>query len=188
MDHTLLLARHGITAWNAEKRLQGGSEVPLSPEGRRQAEALAAALATETLHRALVSALGRAQATAAAVAAARTGPPFETDRRLDEVNLGEWEGRLESELAGDPAHEAWRADPVRSRPPGGENALDVARRVAPLLDELARMPSGSRILVVGHQFTNAVIRCLLTGTPLDQVRSRYSQPAEIHRVDLPFRP
>ena len=186
MDHTLILARHGITAWNAEHRLQGGSDVPLSEEGVRQARELAGMLAAETLNRALVSTLGRARATADAIASVRQGPAFEPDPRLNEASLGEWEGRLESGLGPDPEHQAWRADPLRNRPPGGESALDVARRVAPLLDELARMPEGSRILVVGHQFTNAVIQCLLSGTPLDQVRSLNAKPAEIRRLALPI--
>ncbi|HVP38078.1 MAG TPA: histidine phosphatase family protein [Candidatus Saccharimonadales bacterium] len=184
----LLLARHGQTDWNLAHRLQGRSEVPLNAAGRGEAEALAGRLAGEPLDRALVSPLGRARETAAAVEAARPGLRFEVEPRLAEVDMGAFEGRLEAELlAADESFRAWRADPVRHGCPGGEGALDVARRVAPLLDELAAAPPGSRVLLLGHQFTNAVIQCLATGTPLDQVRSLLAPTGELRGVDLSAR-
>jgi broad specificity phosphatase PhoE len=63
----------------------------------------------------------------------------------------------------------------------------VARRVAPLLDELALSPPGTRVLLLGHQFTNAVVQCLATGIPLDQVRSLLSPTGELRRADLAHR-
>ncbi len=36
----LLLIRHGETAWNRERRMQGHIDIPLSDAGRRQAQAL----------------------------------------------------------------------------------------------------------------------------------------------------
>lgn len=188
-DHTLLLARHGQTEWNLVRRWQGRSDVPLNETGRAQALALAEQLRSEPLDRALVSPLLRARETAEAVAALRSGPGFQVEPRLLEMDPGRWEGRFDEEVeATEPeAAAAWHADPLRHGPPGGESGLDVARRVAPLLDELSAGPEGSRVLLVGHQFTLAIFTCLVTGTPLDQVRSRFLKSAELLRLRLPHR-
>jgi broad specificity phosphatase PhoE len=181
----LILARHGQTDWNLVHRMQGLADQPLNAEGRRQAHALALELAGERLDRALVSPLLRARETAAAVEASRPGLRFEVEPRLAEVNLGRFEGRLESELLEDDADfRAWRADPLRHCAPGGESAMDVARRVAPLLDGLAASPPGTGVLMLGHQFTNAVLLCLATGVPLDQVRTLLVPPGELRRAEL----
>ena len=186
----LLLARHGQTDWNAEKRLQGRTEVPLNDAGREQARALAGALEAERAvsGRALVSPLGRARDTAAILESLLPALSFEVEPRLVELDLGDWEGRLESDLAADARYQAFRSDPLRNPAPGGEGAIDVARRVAPLLDSIAAEdPGAERILLLGHQFTNAVIQCLATGRPLDQVRSAFQPPGTIRALRLPLR-
>ncbi|MBI5838358.1 MAG: histidine phosphatase family protein [Candidatus Eisenbacteria bacterium] len=183
----LLLARHGQTDWNRVHRLQGRTDVPLNDEGRRQAAALAGSLETERVDAARVSPLQRARQTAAAIEALRADVRFTEEPRLAEIHMGRWEGVLEADLAADPAYSAWRTDPVRANCPGGEGALDVARRVAPLLDELAALSPGTRVLLLGHQFTNAVILCLVGGIPLDAVRTQLAAPGEFRRTVLAHR-
>ena len=56
----LMLVRHAATAWTAQGRFQGQTDVPLSPHGCRQAAALALRLRTETLHLLYASDLQRA--------------------------------------------------------------------------------------------------------------------------------
>lgn len=183
----LLLARHGQTDWNLERRWQGRSDVPLNAAGRGQAEGLGELLRTERLDRALMSPLLRARETAREVEVRRAGPPFELEPRLMEMDPGEWEGRYDRDLEDQPAYAAWQADPIRSAPPGGESGMDVARRVAPFLDELALSPRGGRILLVGHQFCLAILACLVSGTPLSQVRSHFLASCEVKRLSLSLR-
>lgn len=57
----ILLARHGETPWNAEGRYQGQIDIPLSPIGEAQAQALGARLASVDITRAVASPLSRAQ-------------------------------------------------------------------------------------------------------------------------------
>ena len=61
---TLLLVRHGETDWNAEGRLQGHTDRPLSDFGRRQAHELAEELDGEELEAIYSSDLARARETA----------------------------------------------------------------------------------------------------------------------------
>src|SRR5258707_782347 len=60
----LCLVRHGETAWNAEGRVQGQLDIPLSPTGLAQAKAIAAALRDESFDVIYSSDLVRVQQTA----------------------------------------------------------------------------------------------------------------------------
>ena len=60
----ILLARHGETPWNAEGRYQGQIDIPLSPIGEAQAQALGERLKSVDITRAVASPLSRAQRTA----------------------------------------------------------------------------------------------------------------------------
>ena len=98
-DHTtILLIRHGETAWNAVRRLQGHIDIPLNAEGERQAAALARALAGEKLDAIVSSDLQRAMQTARAVAAQHNGLALRTDPQLRERAYGVFEGMLYNDI------------------------------------------------------------------------------------------
>jgi probable phosphoglycerate mutase len=88
---TLLLVRHGETDWNADGRLQGQTDRPLSDYGRRQARQLADELAGEEFDAVYASDLSRARETAEIVGE-RLGLPVELDAELREKDWGTWEG------------------------------------------------------------------------------------------------
>jgi len=133
---TLLLVRHGETDWNADGRLQGQTDRPLSDYGRRQARKLAEALEGEELEAIYSSDLARARETAEIVGE-RLGLPVELDPELREKDWGTWEGltaveRDRVEFAGEStqAHQ--------------ERILGALRRIA------ERHPRDCRVLVVTH--------------------------------------
>lgn len=88
---TLLLVRHGETDWNAEGRLQGHTDRPLSDYGRRQARRLAEELEGEELEAIYSSDLARAHETAEIVGE-RLGLPISLEPALREKDWGSWEG------------------------------------------------------------------------------------------------
>ena len=88
---TLLLVRHGETDWNAEGRLQGHTDRPLSDYGRGQARGLAEELEGEELEAIYASDLARARETAEIVGE-RLGLPVVLDPDLREKDWGTWEG------------------------------------------------------------------------------------------------
>ena len=88
---TLLLVRHGETDWNAEGRLQGHTDRPLSDYGRRQARRLAEELEGEELEAIYSSDLARAHETAEIVGE-RLGLPVALEPDLREKDWGTWEG------------------------------------------------------------------------------------------------
>jgi broad specificity phosphatase PhoE len=83
----LYLIRHGESQGNAERRLQGRVDLPLTPRGHRQARALAQRLAVEQIAALYASPLSRARQTADAIAG-RLGLEVVTDDRLMEYDLG----------------------------------------------------------------------------------------------------
>ena len=151
----ILLIRHGETAWNAERRLQGHLDVPLNEHGRRQAEALAAALGGEPLDAVFASDLQRAVQTAQPLAAAH-GQPVRTDASLRERCYGAFEGLLYDEIAGHfpVAHAAWQAREPDARFPAGRHVAETLRefvqRALAAVSALARSPGYRRIAVVTH--------------------------------------
>ena len=111
----ILLARHGETPWNAEGRYQGQIDIPLSPIGEAQAQALGARLASVDITRAVASPLSRAQRTAQLALGAARADMLLTEPELQEIAHGEWEGLLASEIhEKDPSRlQAWREEPNR---------------------------------------------------------------------------
>jgi glucosyl-3-phosphoglycerate phosphatase len=121
----LVLVRHGESTYNAEGRLQGQADPPLSARGRAEAEALAGLLDG----RVISSDLARARETAALLG----HPGVPTDSRLREIDVGEWEGRMLAEFPPGPEF-SWRGGPVV--PPGGEAWPELVERVGAVVDEL----------------------------------------------------
>ncbi len=156
----LLLVRHGQTDWNLEGRYQGRVDVPLNGAGREQAAQLARDLADRQIDLLVSSPLQRALDTARAIARGRD-LGVRVDPRFREINLGEWEGRLSTEIARDypDLFPFWLSDPGTVRPPGGETIAEVHDRVIPALEELATANPGRTLCLVAHKVVMVVIRC-----------------------------
>lgn len=154
---TLILWRHGQTDFNKCRRVQGASDIALNATGIAQAERAAVELATLGIDQIVVSDLGRAQATADAVAR-RIGLDPVIDCRLRERGYGVWEGLTSEEIReGWPQEWAtWRAgaDPEGV---GVETRDDAGARFATAIQEHAHnMPDGSTLLAVAH---GGIISC-----------------------------
>jgi probable phosphoglycerate mutase len=170
LNAPLYMLRHGETAWNLERRMQGRRDSTLTPRGREQAAAMGRALAAELAREPgptifLRSPLGRARETALIVGGALGLDPGEwrDEPRLAELGYGEWEGFTWSEIEVDhpDALARWRADPEGFCPPGGEPHHELRRRSAELLAEIAS--SSVRTVIVSHGVSGAVVRGLHLG-------------------------
>lgn len=146
-----MIWRHGRTAWNAERRFQGHSDVPLDNVGLAQAKAAAVLLAQMNPSAIVSSDLGRAQQTANELAQL-TGLPIGTDRKLRETFAGEWEGLNRAELEAKFGEElaAWAAG-SNLQPGGGERRSEVCdRMLAAISQALEPVPAGGTLVVVTH--------------------------------------
>ncbi|QQS15054.1 MAG: histidine phosphatase family protein [Rhodospirillales bacterium] len=151
--------RHGPTAWNAAKRLQGTSDIPLSAAGH-------ARVAGWSLPRAVldwrwsVSPLSRARETAALLGAP---PSREIEPALIELSFGGWEGRTLDALRADAA-DAMRRNEGRGldmTPPGGESPRQAMARLRPWLARTAA--DGRDTIAVSHKGLIRVVLAMATG-------------------------
>jgi len=147
---SLLLLRHGRTAWNLERRIQGQTDSGLDETGHAQSRAAAKEIAA--LRPALVwsSDLSRARDTAAYVGEA-CGLEVVTDPRLREYHLGSMQGRTHAEIAETHPAEYARFRRGDFEAADGESTAEVGARMAAALRELLdATPPGRASVAVSH--------------------------------------
>jgi broad specificity phosphatase PhoE len=127
----LVLWRHGQTVWNAERRFQGQSDIPLDETGEAQAERAARLLAALRPDLIVSSDLSRAAGTAAALSRL-TGLEVTLDKDLRERSGGSWEGLTDTEI-----RTSYPVEHASWTPPDGEPSAVVAERVAGALHRAA---------------------------------------------------
>ncbi len=166
----LYVLRHGETAWNTERRMQGTKDSALTERGRAQAQAMGRTLRAELARTPgptifLRSPLGRVRETSEIIGRelGLEAGQWRDDPRLAELGYGAWEGFSwkEIELTHPTALADWRADPHGYCPPGGETHFALRRRSAAVLDEV--IAANMRTVIVGHGVSGAVLRGLNLG-------------------------
>jgi broad specificity phosphatase PhoE len=139
----ILLVRHGQTDWSRDGRHTGRTDVPLTEEGRGQAERLAGVLSGRDFARVLTSPLSRASETCRL---AGLGERAETRDELVEWDYGDFEGLTTEQIRERrPGWWLWR-----DGCPGGEAAADVGARVDPVVGELHGLEDDAILFAHGH--------------------------------------
>ena len=211
MKTQLLLIRHGETAWNAEHRIQGQLDIPLSPLGVLQSARLAESLANEPIDAVYSSGQSRAWLTAAPLAA-RLGLEVIAEPRLRERSFGIFEGLTLDEIAEryPPEFKKWRERNPAWRPDGGESGQQLIDRVLSAVSDIGMKHPNQTVVLVSHggvldvlyraarllewhaprehQMLNAAINRLTTSaTPLQLSIERWGDVAHLQesRDELP---
>lgn len=158
----LYILRHGETEWNAENRMQGALNSPLTEKGRAQAAAQAKIIARLSLDgfKAICSPQGRAFQTAG-IAVAPYFDAITTDARLREIGVGDWAGKLRDGLWDGPLTET-PDGPIAlyEHAPGGEGFDALETRCRAFLADL----DGPAVLVT-HGITSRMMRSILLDVP-----------------------
>ena len=163
-ETTIVLLRHGRTAWNAEKRFLGRTDIGLDEVGHAEAVVLSGAIRGR-FDRVYTSPLSRAAETAAYLA---PPDPVPVDG-LQELSQGELEG-----LVGEVAvaryasfFAEWVRDPETARVPGGETMGECRDRSVAALGEIVEREGPGRVIaVVSHQMVMANLACTFAGRSL----------------------
>lgn len=181
----LCIIRHGETAWNAEGRVQGQTDVPLSATGRAQARAVGAALAGERFAALYSSDLARVRQTAAPAAAA-LGLEVRLDARLRERHYGKFETLTYAE-----ARERLPEDFARFKAKdldydfgSGESLLAFNTRALECLAEIAARHAGEAVLVFTHGGVLEMAYRHALGRGLQSARDFEIPNAALNRLEL----
>ena len=147
----IIAIRHGETAWNVDTRIQGQLDIPLSANGRWQAERLANALRNEPITTIYASDLARAWETAQYVSNA-TGLKVIKEEALRERGFGDFEGKTFAEIEVQLPEQSmrWRKRDPDFSPAGGESLIDLRSRVVAGAERLAAQHPGELIALVAH--------------------------------------
>jgi len=152
---TLILIRHGQSQWNLENRFAGWSDIPLTPQGERDAAQTAKVLTEYTFDRAFTSRLIRASQTLTIILKGlKQKPEIVADSALNERHYGDLQGLNKAETAekyGKDQVHLWRRS-FSTRPPNGESIEDCKKRTLPFFLQyiLPDVVDGRTVVVVAH--------------------------------------
>ena len=152
--------RHGRTAWNADRRFQGHTDIPLDDEGRAQAAALATLLRDDRIDVAVSSDVA-----------------LRLDADWREMRFGSWEGLNWDEItARTPELDPAQAATVRAfAPPGGEDYDQLCVRIARATSRIqAELAGGGTALIATHAGPlHALLRNLLGESAAEALNVRF---------------
>jgi broad specificity phosphatase PhoE len=134
----IYLVRHGQTPWNEDGLFRGRYDIPLSDDGKKQAEAAAHHLAKRDVRYLYTSPLSRSTQTAAIIAE-QTGCPVVAHEGLIDVDFGSWEGKTAGEVSSSykDSYRMYKSQPERVVFPGGEPLSRCFERAVKTLHSIA---------------------------------------------------
>jgi probable phosphoglycerate mutase len=168
---TLILVRHGETAWNRTRTIQGHIDIALNSTGQAQADAVARRLSGAAVAAVHASDLGRAWQTATAIAAPHRLPVV-AEPDLRERHWGRLQGLRIEHIA-----RHWPDDHARMvardpyfAPDGGESIIELVARVRAVLMRIAAAVAGRTAVVVTHGGVLDAAYRIATNLPLEVPR------------------
>ncbi|MGR4050363.1 2,3-diphosphoglycerate-dependent phosphoglycerate mutase GpmB [Kosakonia cowanii] len=178
------LVRHGETLWNAERRIQGQSDSPLTDKGETQARQVAERAKALGITHIITSDLGRTRRTAEIIADI-CGCDVRLEPRLRELDMGVLERRHLDSLTEE--EEGWRRQLVNGtadgRIPEGESMQELSERMHAALATCLDLPQGSRPLLVSHGMALGCLVSTILGLPAYAERRLRLRNCSISRID-----
>ncbi|MBS1205527.1 MAG: phosphoglycerate mutase [Proteobacteria bacterium] len=183
------LVRHGETQWNAERRIQGQSDSPLTDKGETQAWQVAERAKALGITHIIASDLGRTRRTAEIIADA-CGCEISLEPRLRELDMGVLECRHIDSLTEE--EESWRCQLVNGtadgRIPDGESMQELSDRMHAALATCLELPEGSRPMLISHGMALGCLVSTILGLPAYAERRLRLRNCSISRIDYQHSP
>jgi len=184
----IFLARHGETEWNAIRRVQGWTDIPLSAKGVAQAKALGKRLENVPLSAVYSSDLSRALETARPAALYHQLSPIPLPD-MREKSFGEWEGLTQCDLERNYPelwHRYHHERDMNAIVPGGETWPQVQARIRSALHLILDQHPGSDdcVLVVGHGGSGRIILLEALQAELSTLLRLHLDNASLSRLDF----
>lgn len=178
---TLYITRHGQTEWNTQSRMQGWADSPLTVTGVEAARQLGKRLQDVPLDAVYSSTSGRTIHTAQLILGERTTPLIQKED-LREINVGEWQGMLSTDIEKDYADQVktYYEHPSQFEPTSGESFHELKERVLGAVEDIAAAHPNGHVLIVTH---GVVKKCLINHFSGAQLDSLW-EPPFIHGTSL----
>ena len=178
---TLYITRHGQTEWNIQSRMQGWADSPLTVTGVEAARQLGKRLQDVPLDAVYSSTSGRTIHTAQLIIGERTTPLIQKED-LREINVGEWQGMLSTDIEKEFADQlkTYYEHPSQFEPTSGESFHMLKERILGAVEDIADAHPNGHVLIVTH---GVVKKCLInhfSGAQLDTLWD----PPFIHGTSL----
>ena len=186
MSLNIFFLRHGETVASKTDGFCGTTDVELTPEGIIMAKEFALAYKTVPWTAIFSSPMKRTIATAKPICDL-VDIEMQLRNGLKEINFGAWENKSKAEVNRQfhDDYVRWQSEPGWNAPPGGERAIDIARRSSEVIEEIEKTYSEGNILVVSHKATIRIMLCSLLGIDVGRYRDRIDMPvAAVSVVEL----
>jgi broad specificity phosphatase PhoE len=167
-EQWIFLIRHPNTIQSGYKRLIGQTDLLIDYDQLPIVKAYATQLAEFPIDHVFSSQLHRSR-DAAEIVAGKVGAPFISMSELNEINLGDWDGKsVQSIKAEDPAGYAQRGnDMIEFRPTNGENFRDLRQRVLTAWRKISLLEGNS--VIIGHASVNRILLAQIMDIKLDKI-------------------
>ncbi len=167
---TLIFVRHGYSEANEQNIFAGITDVPLTQLGKEQAVLTAKFLSKYTIDVLYSSDLKRAMQTAEPISK-QTGLTIISNKKLREMDLGEWEELpFEAVIQNYPKeYELWMRDVDNAVVPGGESVPMLRERITKAVEEIAKKHRGESVCIVTHAEAIRVLFAAWTGARLADI-------------------
>lgn len=186
MSLHIFFLRHGETVASKTDSFCGTTDVELTAEGAIMAKEFALAYKTVPWTAIFSSPMKRTIATAKPLCDL-VGIEMQLRDGLKEINFGAWENKTKAEV-NHQFHDdyvRWQSEPGWNAPPGGERAIDIARRSSEVIEEIEKTYATGNVLVVSHKATIRIMLCSLLGIDVGRYRDRINMPvAAVSVVEL----
>lgn len=165
------LVRHGETDYNKMGCYYGWTDCSLAQEGIKQSQALRKSFENIQYDVMLSSDLKRAAETANIIN--RSPREIMVDKRLRELNFGQWEGKSYEEIATEYTEHwnLWIEDFENATPTEGESFVTMYNRICEYMDEVLNLYKDKSIVIVSHNGSLRIIVAYLLGLPLEKIWS-----------------
>lgn len=178
----LILVRHGETEWNVQHRVQGSVDVPLNRAGREQAKKVGMRLKSEPIDVIYCSTAKRAKQTAAAIKRFHKAAIIYTNL-INERKFGKMEGMYRDEykkIRDESGLSAYLFRPAG----GGENYVDIRKRVKKILALIKKKHRKQTVIVVSHGGIIRTFVTILTKKPFENIYDIEHHNASISMIEL----
>ena len=181
----LCLIQCGESAWEAEHRLHGATDLPLSESGRTAVNEDARKLRCDRV--AVVHHSPDEAATDTAhIIARKLGARAKAVAELAEPNLGLLEGLTEEQFEErfPTRHHQWLDDPGSFQAPDGEHLLEVSNRIRNAVAHILKRSRSPESVIVLHPLSLGMMRCWLADRPLGDLREMLKGRSRTERYSM----